>query len=213
MKQIKPAYRTFIFCVIYSLMLHGCLSLRTSPTPRFYALETMDRGQPVKKLNIPSGIIIAIGPVKIPAYQNRPQIVTQNKDKTLAFAQFDRWGEPLDFSFERVISENLRILLPNTVVEAYPWNAAIPVNYRVIIEVIQLVSELENNISFTAQWSVIDAQNNKVVLIKKMEIFEPIKPHNYSGLVKTLSLGCASLSGQIAGDIALLTNKPETEKL
>jgi uncharacterized protein len=212
MKRIKPGYWIFIFCVICFLGLSGCISLSNSPTARFYALETMDRSQPVDKFDIPSNIMIGIGPVSIPEYLNRPQIVTQNQDKTLAFAQFDRWGEPLDLALERTICENLRILLPGVVVEIYPWNVAIPVKYRVIVDFIQLASELKNDLSLVAQWSVIDLKNNKIVLIKRVDILKPIKPQNYSGLVKTLSLGCASLSSQIASDIASLEQKSEAKE-
>ena len=212
MKQIKPVGWIFVFCVISFFGLSGCLSLSSSPTARFYALETMDKSQPVNKLNVPSDIIIGIGPVNIPEYLNRPQIVTQNKDKTLTFAQFDRWGEPLDSAFERIICENLRVLLPEAVVEIYPWNVAVPVKYRVIVDVIQLVSELKNDMSLVAQWSVIDVANNKIILIKRSEILEPVKPQNYSGLVKTLSLSCASLSSQIASDLASLANKPRAKE-
>ncbi len=211
MKRIKPGYWIFIFCVIYFFGLSGCLSLSNSPTARFYALESMDKSQPVNKFMIPSEVMIGIGPVNIPEYLNRPQIVTQNQDKTLTFAQFDRWGEPLDLALERTICENLRVLLPGAVVEIYPWNVAIPVKYRVIVDFIQLASELKNNLSLVAQWSVIDVANNKIILIKRAEIIEPVKPQNYPGLVKTLSIGCTALSNQIASDLALLANKPVTK--
>jgi uncharacterized protein len=209
MKPIKTRYLIFMFWVISFLGLSGCLSLSSSPTARFYALEARDKNQTVNKLNIPNNIMIGIGPVNIPEYLNRPQIVTQNKDKTLNFAQFDRWGEPLDFALERIICENIRVLLPNVVVEIYPWNLAIPVKYRVIVDVNQLVSELKKDMLFVAQWSIIDVQSNKIILIKRAEIINPIQPQNYPGLVKTLSLGCASLSSQIASDIVLLESKPE----
>jgi hypothetical protein len=177
-----------------------------------YALKTIDKIQPVKKFQVPAKIIIGIGPVSVPEYLDRPQIVTKNADKTLTVAQFDRWGDPLNLAMARVISENLRVQLPAAVIETYPWNSAVPVKYRVLIDVIQLVCELNKNMSLVVQWSVIEVKNNKMMLVKKMEITEPIRPNDYSGLVKALSLGCASLSKQIAGGIASVAHKPETEE-
>lgn len=213
MKQIKPLYWILMLGVISFLALNGCASLiQDSPNPRFYALETRGDNQSAEKINIPPDTIIGVGPVNIPEYQNRPQIVTQNQDNTITFAEFDRWGEPLDLAMARLISENLRVILPDAVVETYPWDGAIPVKYKVIIDVIQLISELEKDMFFAVQWTVIEAQHNKMVLTKKMEITEPITPNNYSGLVKTLNFACVSLSSQIASGVASIANKPETEE-
>lgn len=186
--------------------------MKTGPESRFYTLKNSNNGQPAGKLDIPRDLIIGIGPVTIPEYQNRPQIVTQNIDKTVTIAEFDRWGETLDLALSRLISENLRVLFPDTVIETYPWDTAIPVKYRVTIDFIRIVSELDKDVSFVAQWSVIEVKSNKMILIKKFEISEPVKPNDYSGLVKALSLGCASLSSQIAGGLITAANKAEAEE-
>ncbi len=96
-------------------------------------------GPPVtEKINIPPGVIIGIGPVKIPEYLDRPQIVTKTKDKMLNFAQFDRWGESLDLGLARLIREDLTIMLPGAKLTLYPWNPSMAVKYQIAIEVIQL---------------------------------------------------------------------------
>lgn len=213
MKQNKTDYWIYPVCIISSLaFMVGCASfIQNSPEPRFYALKTMGKNQAAAKLTIPPGILIGVGPVNVPENLNRPQIVTQNTDKTLAIAQFDRWSEPLDSALAHGISENLRVLLPSAVIQTYPWNAAIPVKYQVIMDVIRLVSDLKKNMTFVVQWSVVASKDNKVMLIKKSEFSEPIKADNYAGLVETLSLGCASLSNQIASGIATIANKPENK--
>lgn len=208
MREIEFRYCTVIIvCLIFALILPGCISVPNSPTPRFYTLNAMEKSRPEQKFNISSNVIIGVGPVKIPEYLNRPQIVTQNKDKMLTFAQFDRWGESLDLGLERLITENLTAMLSGATLKMFPWNLAIPVRYQVIIEVLQLESELDKDLFFVAQWSVIE--NEKMVLIKTSEFRRPIKPHNYSGLAKALSAVCASLSSEIAGTLAALPESKE----
>jgi uncharacterized lipoprotein YmbA len=98
--------------------------------------------------------------------------------------------------------ENLTVMLPNAKLTLYPWNPSMAVKYQVVTEVVQLDSELDKDMIFVVQWTVIDAQSSKAVVIKRSEFRQPILPQNYSGLVKVLSASCASLSSQIAEALA-----------
>ena len=149
-------------------------------------------------------MFIGVGPVKIPEYQDRPQMVTQGKEKMLKFAQFDRWGESLDLGVARLIREDLTVMLPGVKFVLYPWNSTIAVKYQVVVEIVQLDSELDKDLFLVAQWLVIDAENSKTLIIKRSEFRLPIIPQNYSGLAKTLSTACASLSSEIAEALATL---------
>ena len=83
-----------------------------SPTPRFYMLSAINENQVSKKINITPGVIIGVGPVKIPEYLDRPQMVTRDKEGMLKFDEFDRWGESLDLGMARLIREDLTAMLP-----------------------------------------------------------------------------------------------------
>jgi len=204
MKQVSLGFNTGLVGLILALALGGCIAISNSPSPRFYALQAMDQSYAGEKFNIPSSVIIGIGPVKVPEYQNRPQIVTQDTNNLITFAQFDRWGEPLDLALLRLVSANLSVMLPGATLEPSPWNLDIPVKYQVIMDVVRLESRLDKDISFTAQWSVIDLENKKMVFTKRSEFSKPIEPHDYSGLAKTLGMECASLSGEIAKTLSSL---------
>jgi len=204
MREKSIIYFTVIICVASTLFLGGCISVSGSPNSRFYMLKAINESQASQRLDISSDAIIAIGPVKIPEYLNRPQIVTQDKNGMLNFAQFDRWGETLDVGMARVIIQDLRVMLPGANLEMFPYNFAIPVKYQVIMEVVQLNCELDKDLFLAVQWSVIDVKTNKMLFVKRSEFHQPIDPHNYSGLVQTLSAGCASLSSDIAEATASL---------
>jgi len=190
--------------VFLSLFLSGCISVSNSPTPRFYMLQAVDGNKVSKKINTAPDVVIGVGPVKIPEYQDRPQIVTQDKEKMLKFAQFDRWGEPLDLGMTRLIRENLAVMLPEAKFTLYPWNSSVPVKYQVVVEIVQLDSDLDKDLFIVAQWLVIDVQNTKTIIIKRSEFRQSIVPQNYSGLAKTLGMACASLSSEIAEALATL---------
>jgi len=213
MKNLNLKYCGAIACMFFiSLILAGCLSASSTPNPRFYALSAVGAQEAGRKFDIPAGMVIGIGPVEIPEYLNRPQMVTQDNSGMLTFAQFDRWGESLDIGLERLINENLIAMLPKATIEPFPWNVNVFVRYQVIISLIRLDSELDKDMQFTAQWSIIDLKDKRVLVTKRSEFRRPIAPHNYSGLAKTLSSISASLSGEIAGALASLANPAEAKE-
>lgn len=193
--------------VCFALVINGCISLPNSPispTPRFYMLSSINQLEVSKKIHITPGVIIGVGPVKIPEYLDRPQMVTRESQGILKFDEFDRWGESLDLGVARLIREDLTVMLPGAKLTLYPWHSSTVVKYRVVVEIVQLDSELDREMSFVVQWTVIDVQNSKTVIIKRSEFHQPIIPQNYSGLAKTLSTVCAALSSEIAQALANL---------
>jgi hypothetical protein len=209
MNFLKNCLLKVIVQVSFVLLAGGCLSVPDSPNPRFYMLQPQGQDQLTQKFDIPSEVIIGIGPVEIPEYLNRPQIVTFNKDSTVRFSEFDRWAESLDFLLAGVVRANLSLMLSGAKFEIYPWNAVMPVKYQVMLEVVQLNAHLDNELVFVVQWSIFDIKNKRIVLIKRSEFRQEINPHNYSTLVEKLSFECGILSSQIAEAIAGLEIKKD----
>lgn len=194
--------RIRIFCVIFAFLLCGCISVPKSPDPRLYMLQAAGKDNVGQRFDVPSDVIIEVGPVKIPGYLDRPQIVTEDKNKMLKFAQFDRWGEPLNSGLAQVITLNLAQALPGASLHVFPYDSSIPFKYQLILDVVQLESELDKDLFFVVQWSIIDAPKNKMLLTKKSEFRQPINPHDYTGLTAALSTACVSLSAEIAEALA-----------
>jgi uncharacterized lipoprotein YmbA len=88
------------------LTVPGCLGLQ-QPS-RFYLLSA----QPSAETTLPIALAephlaIGLGPIAFPKYLDRPQIVTRTSPYELNFAEFERWSEPLDTNFSRILAENL----------------------------------------------------------------------------------------------------------
>jgi len=188
-----------ILILFLLLSLAGCISVSSSPSSRFYALESAkEPGAALAGANSLSNVVIGIGPVTLPEYLNRPQIVTKNKNNTVEFAQFDRWTDTLDQEIIRVMAKNFSLFLPQANTQIYPWNSIIPVKYQVIMEVIQLDCKLDGDADMLVQWSVIGAQEKKMLLTKRSEYRQSLETHDYPGLVQALSLISESLGREIA---------------
>jgi len=71
-----------------------------------------------------------VGPVELPEYLDRPQIMTCESRNELQFAEFDRWAGSLEKAFSRVLAVNLSILLSTDRVAVYPWKTT-PIDHQV----------------------------------------------------------------------------------
>ena len=97
-------------------------------------------------------------------------------------------------------------MLPGANIQMFPANLTIPIKYQIIVDVLQLESELDKDIFLVVQWSILDVENNKVLFTKRSEFRQVIDPSNYVGLVQTLSRACALLSSEMAAKIASLNS-------
>ena len=195
----------YVIIILFSFVLVGCLSISNSPVPRFYSLQTINYSGEGKKFEIASKLNIGIGPIGIPEYQNRPQMVTQDKDGMVKFAQFERWGESLDAGLGRLILENLTAMFPQAEFQIFPCDFAIPLDYQVLVNVVKLESQLDKGVSLVAQWTIIDPKTKTMLLTKRSEFYQEINPHTYSGLAQALSRAGALLSNEIAENLAKLS--------
>lgn len=196
----------YLGCLVLLLSMAGCVSISSSPSPRLYMPHSLDQNQQAQKFNIPSDVIIGVGPVRIPEYLNRPQIITHDKDNLIDIAQFDRWAESVDLAILRLLNENLAVMLPGVSIVKFTWSIAVPVKYQVTADVIQVESKLEKDLRLVVRWSIVDLKSKMMVFSKRSEYIEPVEPHDYFGLNEALSKACVTMSSEIAREIDLLAN-------
>ncbi len=118
------------------LLVAGCIDLggRTPPT-RFFLLVA---GVPTPNgMEHPdSGALVVVERPLLPAYLNRPQLVSYQAPGEVVIAPFSRWAEPLDVGMARVLAENLQRLWPATRVVAgeVPPGGVSPLRLRMQVQ-------------------------------------------------------------------------------
>ena len=96
--------------IILLLLCSSCVQFGGDPQPmRYYLLQPNEAAEP-----LPSQVAssISLDPIRIPAYLDRPQLTTHNTEHQVIIAALDRWAEPLEDNFTRVLKENLARHLP-----------------------------------------------------------------------------------------------------
>jgi uncharacterized lipoprotein YmbA len=186
--------------MVFSLVIAGCAS--STPPTDFYTLSSLARVEERKPgARFSREITLGIGPVTLPQYLDRPQIVTRPSPNRLELAEFHRWGSSLGQDFSRVLAENLSIFLPAQHILAYPWDERIPINYQIALAVHRFEGKLGEYILLDIQWMVFDQMTRKVLFAKRSKIRQPMASADYEALVFAKSQALAALGRQIADEI------------
>src|SRR5216110_987902 len=103
--------------VLAILCVAACLAAGcgTSPPSRFYTLSPASA-----PASPPSTLLIAVGPVTIPAVVDRSEFVVTIGQNELRIDEFNRWAAPLQDSIARTIAENLVLMLGTPRVILFP---------------------------------------------------------------------------------------------
>src|SRR5690348_12208619 len=143
----------------------GCSPLAPRPNySKFFILTPLTGGaNPVASAaSTPARqLAIGIGPIDFPDYLRRSQVVTRSAPNQIELSMVDRWGEPLDKNFQRVLSENLAQLLNTYRIEQYPWDRKTQVDYQIAINVENFETTTDGQSQLNTRWIIKDGSNGK----------------------------------------------------
>ena len=197
-RPLKPLAATL--SLVGLLVLAGCAG---STPSRFYVLTPIAT---TKAAHYPDGLAVGVGPVVIPQYLDRPQVVTRSSDNRLEVGEFDQWGGRLGDNVTRVLAENLSGLLATDRVSIYPWTDPGAIAFQVTLDIVAFERTAAGAVTLSAFWSIIDVANTKALVTRRSTIVKPIDPaakgaEAYDATVAAMSDALASLSQEIASTI------------
>ena len=199
---------TVISLCVFPLALGGCLNLGggTQQTTKFYVLNSLYSAQEdIRTQTVGSDFTVGIGPVELPQYVNRPQVVTRTSRNELEVAPFARWAESLDENCSRVLAENLTVLLSTDRVIVYPWKRTVPIDYQVVVDVTRFDGALGGDVSMRARWTLLGDDGKKMLLRRQSSFSEKTDATTYEALVAAQSRILAELSREIAEKITAIS--------
>lgn len=185
----------FTSLILASLTLAGCSA---TPATRFYSLASV--APPASESPRPAGQnqSVAVGSVTLPAYLDRPQVVTRSGVYAVDMAEFDRWSEPLQDMVPRVIAENLSILLGSDQVYLSPRRNLPGLTHQVDIAIDRFDLDDQDRVVLAARWDLVERSHDEVVSSRKVTITEAAADRSYDTIVAAMSKALALLSRDIA---------------
>ncbi len=198
------AYRYAARGMLAGILLVLCACAGNAPV-RFYTLSPLPAPpSPAPAEHGTTGPIIGVGPVVLPDYLNRPQIVTRKGQNVIAISDDHHWAGELRNTFTRVLVENLAVLLPTNRIATYPWGKSVPVRYQATVNVMRFDGRLGESVTLNARWFLFNARK-KTLLAKRATISKPVKGSTYTALASAQSKALADLSREIAEALKRLT--------
>jgi uncharacterized lipoprotein YmbA len=189
-------------CLLVCFVPAGCSFLEVKPDPsRYFALASLPRtGQRAQDAAGTNALVLGIGPIKFPGYLDRQQFVTRISQNRFAVAENDRWAEPLEENFSRVLSQNLSILLQTERIVAYPWERSQQPTYQVQVEVLRFEPNAEQIVELWARWSIMDGAK-KTISVRESYLTHPARDKSTEASVAAMSDVLANFSQEIAAAI------------
>jgi len=189
-----------------ALAAGGCFSPRPDPSKFFVLAPVGAAANPIAPAGLtPSSIpTIGIGPIKLPEYLDRDEVVTRVGPNRLELSDQDRWAEPLDNNFKQVIAQDLTRLLGTHSITFYPWPGTTRVDYQVRIDVYRFETDPSASAQLVAHWQVLDG-SGKLLYANDSSLSEQAQPCEPGAAA--LSRTVDGLARQIASAIQSLPHR------
>jgi hypothetical protein len=184
-------------------VLGGCFG--TSPSSRFYTLTPNES----RGISAAEGVdvVVRVGPVSIPSYIDRRQIVTRNGRNQIEIAEYERWGGPVDDEIIRLLVNNLSESLATRGISVVQWRsftiADAPKIYRIPVTIDRFDGVPGESVVLSAFWAVVmikDKQENVLVARESM-ITEAVDGKGYDALVAAMGRAVERLGKEIADSV------------
>ena len=200
--------------VLLGAVLAVLIGCGTTAPSRLYTLTSLtSSGGETHVFTNAYRLSIEVGPVQLPKYLDRPQIITRLSPNKIQTADFDRWAEPLEDNVLRVLVENLSYLLWDDHIAVFPWAGSTSANYRVSVNIIRFDGQLGGDVFLMAGWAIHDIENNSTRLAKRSSLKTPSGHPSYDAMVSSKSRLLTDLSQEIAEGIRTMDkNKASNNK-
>ncbi len=184
------------------LIVAGC---GTSPPSKFYALNAVKTQQSAAQATSAArSVLLSVGPIRIPDYLDRPQIVTHTAQNELTINEFERWGGSLREDIDRVVTEDLSALLASEDVAVVSWRSTGPGGYKLPIALNRFDAVLGGSVQLKATWGVSSVDGMKIIFMSESAISQPVNGTSYSAIVAAMSQALGTMSQEIAAGVKSL---------
>ena len=194
------ALRTLAALLLAVPVVSGCVTL-SSPNSQLYTLSVSNGDAPPPTEQAAAELpVLAVGPVDLPDYLRRPQIVTREGENRVQVAEFDRWAAPLNEQVERVLAENLAARIQHMVVVNYREQRFRP-QYRLTMSIERFERQGDGQVRLAGRWTLADAESGAALLTRRDRFVVPVQGGGYEATVAAQSKALAQLADAVSAGL------------
>jgi uncharacterized lipoprotein YmbA len=180
------------------VLISGCAV--TQPT-NFYTLSPATEPNVAKRSA--DGLVIGLGPITLPQYLDRPDIVTREGANQMRLAEFSKWSEPLEPLLTRIMAEDLYALLDASDVIPVPQRGDIPLDRVVEVDFSRFDADATGQVVLDARWRVYQGDNETLLASGRSQVTEQgAAVPDFDAIVAAMSRALGRASEEIAKAIA-----------
>jgi len=138
------------------LLATGCLSPRPDPSVFLVLTPAVASEGSGPSNGVLQDMVVGVGPVTLPPYLERPQLVSRLEATELAVDPFARWSAPLDALFAQALADHLMAVLGPRQVVVHPWASRDRPTHSVRIVVQQFERVAPDQALLRARWHLVD---------------------------------------------------------
>jgi uncharacterized lipoprotein YmbA len=184
-------------------LLGGCLG-GGSPAPRFYTLSSASGAAAGPPLASRPELGLAVGPLELPRFLDRPELVTRDGSHRLVVADSHRWGGSLRSDVLRVVADDLGRLLGTVRVAVYPDAPRFRADYRVLLDLRELDAVPGQQVHLRVRWTVTSVADGKALAVEETAVEQPVASADFEDVVAAESAALGAVTRAIAARIAQL---------
>lgn len=187
------------------VFLSACSVVGQSHPTQFYVMSEADENLlAAQKIVLPVDLQIGIGPIEIPGYADRSQIVTIGEGAQLTVADLDHWAEPVQDNIERILVGNIAALTNYEQVFPYPANFHPgPESFQISVEIRDMIQTEAGLTRLKVSWNVKRTLDNRL-LSRNAKTYEK---QEVSGDYSAFATSLSELFGRLAIDIVQSVDK------
>lgn len=187
-----------VWLLIPALVLGGCAG--NTSTIRYYMLDPAN-GTVENRTTATGQLdpVIGLGPVTMPEYLARSQLVIRDTDTEIELLDEHRWAEPLEDQFSRVLALNLSKLLPTSRLVIYPSRSGSGVTHQLSIAVHRFDANRTGGVVLQVSWTLTEKQDPQQGIGGAIALDTGYSPGgDYAAMAKAMSQLVAQLAQQLS---------------
>lgn len=182
-------------------LIIGCAS---SPASSFYILSPLPEAKSRQGTLLEGGISLGIGPLALPDYLDRPQMVSGVGAQRIEVDEFQRWGGSLRDDIANTLGENLAYLLGTSRVVVLSSEFKLPVRYRLAVNILRFEADNEGQASLKVRWALLDSNAEVALAVRESDYRRSFDRVDQDAKVSALSATLADFSREVADTIRFL---------
>jgi uncharacterized lipoprotein YmbA len=196
---------------LVSTMAAACLlgACATTPQANFYTLNGIDPD----KTDARFPLVVAIGPIDLPQYLDRPHIVTRVGGNRLNVDEFNRWAGALEEDITRVLARRIGGRLGTQRIYSYPSRVVPDTDYRIALDIRAFDGALDGEVHLDVSWSVIADRSGEVLQTHQASYQGVSAGGGYEAYAAALSEMLARLGDDLATALGKLASAGDAGKI